>query len=108
VKIPIYCPAVVNTGLEDIGLADPQALIRAVAARPYTWVGCLSPVSLAQATIYLSLAPKAIPLQSLFSRLEKVRIRNAQVPTHLQDASRDMGPGHGQGYKYPTTFPAIT
>ena len=94
---------------EDIGLADPQALVQAVAAaQALTWVGLPEAQShLAQATIYLSLAPKSNSTQAYFRALEKVKERGiAQVPTHLQDASRDgRALGHGRDYKYPHDYP---
>ena len=94
---------------EDIGLADPQALVQAVAAaQALTWVGLPeAQYHLAQATIYLSLAPKSNSTQAYFRALEKVKERGiTQVPTHLQDASRDgKALGHGQGYKYPHDYP---
>ena len=94
---------------EDIGLADPQALVQAVAAaQALTWVGLPeAQYHLAQATIYLSLAPKSNSTQAYFKALEKVKeLGITQVPTHLQDASRDgQALGHGQGYKYPHNFP---
>ena len=94
---------------EDIGLADPQALVQAVAAaQALTWVGLPeAQYHLAQATIYLSLAPKSNSTQAYFRALEKVKDRGiTQVPTHLQDASRDgQALGHGQDYKYPHNYP---
>jgi putative ATPase len=94
---------------EDIGLADPQALVQTVAAaQALTWVGLPeAQYHLAQATIYLSLAPKSNSTQAYFGALEKVKQSGiTQVPTHLQDASRDgKALGHGQGYQYPHNFP---
>jgi putative ATPase len=94
---------------EDIGLADPQALVQtSAAAQALTWVGLPeAQYHLAQATIYLSLAPKSNSTQAYFLALEKVREQGlTQVPTHLQDASRDgRALGHGQGYKYPHDYP---
>jgi len=94
---------------EDIGLADPQALVQAVAAaQALTWVGLPeAQYHLAQATIYLSLAPKSNSTQAYFKALEKVKERGiTQVPTHLKDATRDgQAQGHGQGYKYPHNYP---
>jgi putative ATPase len=94
---------------EDIGLADPQALVQAVAAaQALTWVGLPeAQYHLAQATIYLSLAPKSNSTLAYFRALEKVKERGiTQVPTHLQDASRDgQALGHGRDYKYPHDYP---
>ena len=94
---------------EDIGLADPQALVQAVAAaQALTWVGLPeAQYHLAQATIYLALAPKSNSTQAYFRALEKVKEQGiTQVPTHLQDPTRDgKAQGHGQGYKYPHNYP---
>ena len=94
---------------EDIGLADPQGLVQAVAAaQALTWVGLPeAQYHLAQATIYLALAPKSNSTQAYFSALATVQEQGVtRVPTHLQDPSRDgKAQGHGQGYKYPHDFP---
>jgi putative ATPase len=94
---------------EDIGLADPQALVQAVAAaQALTWVGLPEgQYHLAQATIYLSLAPKSNSTQAYFRALDKVKEKGiTKVPTHLQDSSRDgKALGHGQSYKYPHSYP---
>ncbi len=94
---------------EDIGLADPKALVQAVAAaQALTWVGLPeAQYHLAQATIYLSLAPKSNSTQAYFRALEKVKEQGVtQVPAHLKDAARDgKAQGHGQDYKYPHNYP---
>lgn len=94
---------------EDIGLADPQALEQvAAASRALEWVGLPeAEYHLAQATMYLALAPKSNSTQAYFTAkacLEETGL--TVVPTHLQDASRDGAAlGHGQGYLYPHDFP---
>jgi len=94
---------------EDIGLADPWALVQAVAAADaLTWVGLPeAQYHLAQATIYLALAPKSNSTAAYFRALTALKDTGVtRVPTHLQDASRDRrGFGHGKGYKYPHDFP---
>ncbi len=94
---------------EDIGLADPQALVQAVAAaQALTWVGLPeAQYHLAQATIYLALAPKSNSTQAYFRALEHLQEHGSKpVPLHLRDASRDrQALGHGQGYLYPHDFP---
>jgi putative ATPase len=94
---------------EDIGLADPQALVHtAAAARALEWVGLPEgQYHLAQATIYLCLAPKSNSTQAYFRAKAALEDQGAtQVPTPLQDAHRDRkGLGHGQGYLYPHDFP---
>jgi putative ATPase len=94
---------------EDIGLADPQALVQAAAAaQALTWVGLPEgQYHLAQATIYLALAPKSNSTQAFFRAKAALKDQGAtQVPAPLQDAHRDAkGLGHGQGYLYPHDFP---
>jgi len=94
---------------EDIGLADPNALAHtAAAARALEWVGLPEgQYHLAQATIYLCLAPKSNSTQAYFKAQAALEDKGAtQVPKPLQDAHRDRkGLGHGQGYLYPHDFP---
>ncbi|MGA9756171.1 MAG: replication-associated recombination protein A [Desulfobaccales bacterium] len=94
---------------EDIGLADPQALVQAAAAsQALEWVGLPEgQYHLAQATIYLCLAPKSNSTQAYFRAKAALEAKGAtRVPAPLQDAHRDKkGLGHGQGYLYPHDFP---
>ena len=94
---------------EDIGLADPQALPQvAAAARALEWVGLPEgEYHLAQATMYLALAPKSNSTSAYFAAkaaLEETGL--TKVPIHLQDASRDGAAlGHGKDYLYPHNYP---
>ncbi len=94
---------------EDIGLADPQALPQvAAAARALEWVGLPEgEYHLAQAAMYLALAPKSNSTQAYFKAKAALEEMGATgVPAHLQDPSRDGAAlGHGQGYEYPHNFP---
>jgi len=94
---------------EDIGLADPQALVQAAAAaEALNWVGLPEAVyHLSQATIYLALAPKSNSTLAYFRAKAALEAQGAtQVPTPLKDAHRDRkGLGHGEGYRYPHDFP---
>lgn len=94
---------------EDIGLADPQALVQvSAAAQALTWVGLPEArYHLAQATIYLALAPKSNSTQAYFRALQAVtEPGRGEVPLHLRDSSRDgRALGHGRGYKYPHHYP---
>ena len=94
---------------EDIGLADPHALVQvAAASQALTWVGLPeAQYHLAQATIYLALAPKSNSTQAYFRARAALKEKGAtRVPAPLQDAHRDRKSlGHGQGYLYPHDFP---
>jgi len=97
---------------EDIGMADPQALLVAdAAARAVEFVGMPEArLNLAQAVIHLALAPKSNSvIAGIGAAIEDVRDRPAgAVPVHLRDASypgaRKLG--HGEGYVYPHDAPA--
>jgi putative ATPase len=94
---------------EDIGLADPKALEQvAAASRALEWVGLPeAEYHLAQATMYLALAPKSNSTQAYFAAKDCLEeTGRTAVPSHLQDASRDGAAlGHGQGYLYPHDYP---
>ena len=96
---------------EDVGLADPQALVVAdAAARALEFVGLPeAKLSLAEATVYLAAAPKSNRVTVALGRAEAdVRDQpRGDVPTHLRDAhyrgAADLG--HGAGYRYPHDDP---
>jgi putative ATPase len=94
---------------EDVGLADPRALVIAVAAaHAVEHVGLPEArLNLAEAAIYLARAPKS---NSVFTALAAAMEDAASadpVPAHLRDASYPGAKrlGHGKGYKYPHDFP---
>jgi len=93
---------------EDVGLADPQALaVTAAAAQAFDYVGLPEGrYHLAQATLYLATAPKSNSTMGFFDALATVqKEREAEVPPHLRDASRDAESlGHGAGYAYPHAY----
>jgi putative ATPase len=96
---------------EDIGMADPNALPQAVAAaQALEMVGLPeAKLNLAQATIYLSLAPKSnAVIKAIGAATDDVRNGLAgAVPAHLRDAHYPGAKrlGHGEGYRYPHDFP---
>jgi putative ATPase len=93
---------------EDIGLADPHALIFVEsAAAAFDRVGLPEGrFHLANAALYLATAPKSNSVMAFFDALSVVEHeRDGEVPTHLRDASRDSQEfGHGQGYLYPHAY----
>jgi len=94
---------------EDVGLADPMALLVAeAAAAAFERIGLPEGVyPLAEATLYLSTAPKSNSAKGYFAALALIEKEGAtQVPQHLQDAARDGGAlGHGKDYRFPHDFP---
>jgi len=91
---------------EDIGNADPQALLIAVAAMQATeFVGLPEcRLTLAQAVTYLALAPKSNACTTAIgAAMSDVREKRViPVPRHLQDKHYAGAKrlGHGQGYEY--------
>jgi putative ATPase len=95
---------------EDVGNADPQALVVATAAlQAYELVGMPEGVlPLTQAVTYLALAPKSNRALTTYAAARKlVREHGAlPVPKQLRPGSNAAGRavGHGEGYKYPHDF----
>ena len=96
---------------EDVGNADPRALEVAVAAaRSVEFVGMPEArIPLAQAAIYVALAPKSnAAYKAIGAALESVeREGPKRPPLSLRDSSRPNAKhfGHGEGYHYPHDFP---
>jgi len=93
---------------EDIGMADPHALAFVIAAaEAFDRVGLPEGhYPLAHAALYCATAPKSNSVMGFFDALKLVGDeREAEVPNHLKDASRDQeGFGHGVGYRYPHAY----
>ncbi|MEE3718492.1 AAA family ATPase [Tumidithrix elongata RA019] len=93
---------------EDIGLADPQAVVVVNAcAEAFDRIGLPEGrYHLAQATLYLANAPKSNSIMGFFDAIAAVESeRQSDVPNPLKDGSRDKkGFGHGVGYLYPHTY----
>jgi len=96
---------------EDVGNADPMALVVATAAaHAVEYVGLPeAQIPLAQATIYVATAPKSNSSYLGIARaMEDVRDRVVPlVPKHLRDANYPGAAkfGHGEGYVYPHDYP---
>ena len=96
---------------EDIGNADPQALLVAVAAaQAVEHVGLPeAPLNLSQAAAYLSLAPKSNATTTAIARArgDVQRDGAADPPPHLQDSHYPGAKqlGRGVGYEYPHNLP---
>ena len=95
---------------EDIGMADPQALILAVQAlEAFRFIGLPEGnLALAQAAVYLATAPKSNALYRAYgSAVEDVKNTIAEpVPLHLRNAPTQLmkSLGYGRGYQYAHDF----
>jgi len=102
---------IVIQAAEDVGNADPMALVVATAAaHAVEYVGMPeAQIPLAQAAIYLACAPKSNASYVGISRaLKDVAEKRAEpVPVHLRDTNYRGAArlGHGKGYKYPHDYP---
>jgi putative ATPase len=96
---------------EDVGLADPMALVLASAAfQAAEFIGWPEArIPLAEATIYIATAPKSnSTIMAIDSALKDVQSgRTLEVPRHLKDTHYRGAQrlGHGKGYKYAHDFP---
>jgi putative ATPase len=91
---------------EDVGLADPQAMLIATACQQAVhFIGMPEGFyPLAETALYLALAPKSNAVGSAYSRAlaDVEATRNDPVPLHLRNAVTGLmrGLGYGKGYKY--------
>lgn len=105
---PLYIARrLIRFASEDVGLADPQALLQATAAYQAAHSIGLpeSNVNLAQAVVYLARAPKSIELYKAYGEVAHLIHEgpNPPVPIHLRNAPtklmKDLG--FGKEYLYP-------
>jgi len=93
---------------EDVGLADPQAIVVVEAcAAAFERVGLPEGLyPLAQAALVLANTEKSNSVLGFFDALKAVRASSRQqVPAHLRDANRDgQAFGDGVGYRYPHAY----
>ncbi len=104
---PLYIARrVVRMAVEDIGLADPDALPQCMAARDAVdFIGMPEgDLALAQAVVYLALAPKSNALYTAYGDIRDDVERTAAepVPLPLRNAPTGLmkGLGYGRGYQY--------
>src|SRR5581483_11948902 len=104
---PLYIARrVVRMAVEDIGLADPQALSVTIAARDAVdFLGMPEgKLALAQAVVYLAAAPKSNALYEAYGAVQQDVERTVAepVPLHLRNAPTGLmkGLGYGKGYQY--------
>ncbi|HXU36167.1 MAG TPA: replication-associated recombination protein A [Blastocatellia bacterium] len=95
---------------EDIGLADPMALVEAVAAMQAThFVGYPeAKLALTQATLYLATAPKSNSVLETYGAAARdaMETEREPVPLHLRNATTGLMKrfGYGEGYQYAHDF----
>jgi putative ATPase len=104
---PLYIARrVVRMAVEDIGLAEPNALALCMAARDAVdFLGMPEGnLALAQAVVYLSIAPKSNALYTAYSAVQQDVEQTAAepVPLHLRNAPTGLmkGLGYGKNYQY--------
>ncbi|HEY8551077.1 MAG TPA: replication-associated recombination protein A [Vicinamibacterales bacterium] len=104
---PLYVARrLVRFASEDVGLADPQALVVAVAATEATHQLGMpeANTALAQAAVYLATAPKSNAVYRAYGEAAAEATRDVAepVPLHLRNAPTRLmkGLGYGAGYRY--------
>ena len=104
---PLYIARrVVRMAVEDIGLAEPNALALCMAARDAVdFIGMPEGnLALAQAVVYLSVAPKSNALYTAYGAVRQDVEQTAAepVPLHLRNAPTSLmkGLGYGKDYQY--------
>jgi putative ATPase len=104
---PLYIARrVVRMAVEDIGLAEPNALALCMAARDAVdFIGMPEGnLALAQAVVYLSVAPKSNALYTAYSAVQQDVEQTAAepVPLHLRNAPTSLmkSLGYGRNYQY--------
>ena len=109
---PLYIARrLVRFASEDVGMADPQALVIAMAAQQAVhFIGMPEGnLALAQAAVYLATAPKSNSLYKAFSRVqEEIKQGTSEsVPMHLRNPVTGLmqALGYGEGYKYDHDYP---
>ena len=109
---PMYIARrLVRFASEDVGVADPNALIQALAAKEAVqFVGYPEcKLSLAQAVVYLALAPKSNSLYTAYENAARTVMETPPypVPLVIRNAPTKLmkNLGYGKGYKYPHDHP---
>jgi len=109
---PLYIARrLVRFASEDVGMADPQALVVAMAAQQAVhFIGMPEGnLALAEVVVYLATVPKSNSLYEAYSRVqEEVKHgANESVPLHLRNPVTPLmkDAGYGKGYKYAHNYP---
>jgi putative ATPase len=108
---PLYIARrLVRFAVEDVGLADPQALVQTIAAKDaYDFLGTPEgELALAQAVIYLGTAPKSNAAYKAFGAAKRSADETGSLmpPMHILNAPtklmKELGYGHGYAYDHDT------
>ncbi len=109
---PLYIARrLVRFASEDVGMADPNALLVANAAKDAVHFTGMPEgnTALAQAVIYLALAPKSNAVYQAYLRASQDALNSLTepVPLHLRNPVTPLmeNLGYGRGYKYAHNFP---
>jgi len=109
---PLYIARrLVRFASEDVGMADPQALVVAMAAQQAVhFIGMPEGnLALAEAAVYLSTAPKSNSLYEAYTRVQTEISKGSDdtVPLHLRNPVTPLMKqmGYGEGYKYAHDYP---
>jgi len=108
---PLYVARrLVRAASEDVGLADPQALVVTIAAQQAVhFLGMPEgALALAEAAVYLATAPKSNSIYTAYgkARDDVGRTRNDPIPIHLRNAPTQLMKdlGYGERYRYAHDF----
>ncbi len=109
---PLYVARrLVRFASEDVGMADPQALVVAMAAQQAVhFIGMPEGnLALAEAAVYLATAPKSNSLYQAYTQVQEEIKQSPEepVPLHLRNPVTPLMKklGYGQGYKYAHNYP---
>jgi putative ATPase len=108
---PLYIARrLIRFATEDVGMADPQALVVATAAKDAVhFIGLPEgKVALAEVVVYLAAAPKSNSVYRAYDRAaeDANETRAEPVPLHIRNAPTGLmkGLGYGRGYRYDHDF----
>jgi putative ATPase len=109
---PLYIARrMIRFASEDVGMADPQALVVCMAAQQaYHFIGLPEgELALAQAAVYLATAPKSNALYTALGRVKEEISQSGYlpVPLHIRNAPTKLMKelDYGKGYKYAHDYP---
>ncbi len=109
---PLYIARrLVRFAVEDIGAADHQAIVVAIAAKDAVdFIGRPEgDLALAECVVYLAMAPKSNEIYLAYEQAKEDALKTLAepVPMHIRNAPTRLMKklGYGKGYKYPHNYP---